>query len=126
MSIHIVKTPKMIVILGIMAANLLFINAAALVVMWLAPPSLEPNDYWSCVYYALTMFLSGYMETAVDDIGQAGAFFVMFCVVTVIIGMIVFTGAVIGYMTELISSFIENADSSSRKLHMSRHTVVLN
>jgi len=125
-SIHTVKTPKLIVLLGIMVANLLFISAAALVVMWLAPPSLEPNDFWSCVFYALTMFLSGYMETAVDDIGQAGAFFVMFCVFTVIIGMIVFTGAVIGYMTEFISSFVENADSSSRKLHVSHHTVVLN
>ena len=125
-NITTVKTPKLIVLLGILAANLFFISVAALVIMWLAPPSLESTDYWSCVYYAVSMLLSGYMEIVVEDIGRTGALCVLFCVFTVILGMVAFTGAIIGYVTEFISSFVENADSGSRRLCLSDHIVMLN
>ncbi|MCL2726794.1 MAG: hypothetical protein FWD56_00250 [Bacteroidales bacterium] len=125
-SVYTAKSPKLVVILGILIANVFFISIAALIIMWLAPPSMENTDYWHCVYYAVTMLLTGYLEIVVQDIGEIGALLVMFCVVTAILGMIVFTGAVIGYMTEFISSFIEDAGSGSRKLHISNHIVILN
>ncbi|MBR1780893.1 MAG: hypothetical protein IJ751_05760, partial [Oscillospiraceae bacterium] len=43
-----------------------------------------------------------------------------------LVGMITFTGSVIGYITNGISSFIANANSSGRALRISDHTVVLN
>ncbi|MCL1802968.1 MAG: hypothetical protein FWG30_04915 [Eubacteriaceae bacterium] len=125
-SIRTAISPELIVLVGIMAANILFISIAAFIISWLAPPYLEATDYWSCVYYAVTMLISGYMEVVVEDIGQTGALLVAFCVAIVVLGMIVFTGAVVGYMTDFISSFIEDADSSSKKLHISNHTVILN
>lgn len=49
------------------------------------------------------------------------------CVQCIIfIGMISFTGAVIGYITNCISNFIENANAGSRELHVSDHVVILN
>ena len=125
-SIYTVKAPKLVVLLGITAANVFFVCVAALVIMLLAPPSLEPSDFWSCVYYAVTLLVSGYVGVVVDEIGQVGALMVIFSTFTVILGMIAFTGAVVGYMTELISNFIENADSSSRRLRITGHIVILN
>ena len=125
-SIQSVKAPKLIVLLVILLANFLFLSIAAFVIMWLAPPYLEPTDYWSCIYYAITMLLSGYIEIVVWDIGATGAAILIFCVFTVILGMVVFTGAVIGYVTEFIAGFIEDADSNSKKLHISNHTIILN
>ena len=123
-SIKIAKAPAFVVLMSILTANIVFISIAALIIMSLAPASLENTDFWSCVYYAVTMLVTGYAD--IIDIGETGFLLIAFCMFTVIIGMIVFTGAVIGYVTEFISSFIENADSGSHKLHVSDHTVILN
>ena len=123
-SIKTVKAPGLVVLLGIVVANVVFTCIAALTVMWLAPPSLENTDFWSCLYYAVTMLVTSYIE--IVELGETGAVLIIFCMIAVIIGMIAFTGAVIGYMSELIASFIENADSSSRKLRLSDHVVILN
>jgi len=124
-SVKTAKAPTLVVILCILAANIVFLSIAALVIMKLVPPSLENNDYWSCVYYAVTMLATGYMEI-IEDVGETGVVLIIFCMFTVIIGMIVLTGAVIGYVTEFISSFISDADAGSRKLYISNHIVILN
>lgn len=124
-SVKIAKAPGKMVLLAILAANVIFICLSALVVSWLAPPSLD-NGFWSCIYYVVTMLLSGYMEIVVEDIGETGVALVLFCMFNVVVGMIVFTGAVIGYMTDFISGFIEDADSGVRRLRVSDHIVILN
>ena len=127
LSIKTVKAPDIMVLLCIFAANILIIGLSGLIISSLAPESLENNGFWSSVFNTITMVLGiGGVETVVEDISQANAFYVICCLILVIIGMIVFTGAIIGYMTEIISSFIENADSSSRRLHVSNHIVILN
>ncbi|MCL1830526.1 MAG: hypothetical protein FWG21_03755 [Oscillospiraceae bacterium] len=123
-SVKITKAPALVVLLAILIANLVFISIAAIVIMRLAPPSLENNDYWSCVYYAATMLATGYME--IVEVSETGVLLILFCMFTVLIGMIVFTGAVIGYVTEFIASFIEDADTGQRKLLISDHIVILN
>ena len=125
-SIYSVKAPKLIVLLAIVAANLVFISIAAFIIMACAPAYLDSPGYWDSVYYAVTMFLSGYIEVVVEDVGSTAALFVVFCCLFVTLGLIIFTGAVIGYVSDFISSFIEDADSSSRRLRISRHTIILN
>ena len=124
-SIQIAKSPGRMVLLGILAANVAFVGVSALIVSLLVPPSLD-NGFWSCIYYVITMLLSGYMEIVVEDIGEAGVALVLFAMFNVIVGMVVFTGAVIGYMTDFISSFIEDADAGARRLRISGHIVILN
>ncbi|MCL1855060.1 MAG: hypothetical protein FWF86_04945 [Clostridia bacterium] len=126
-SVKIVKAPGAMVLLGILFANVVIIGTAGFVISSLAPPSLENRGFWGSVYHTVTMILGvGGVENLVENIGQANVVYVLCCVSAVIIGLIVFTGAIIGYMSELISSFIENADSGSRKLHLSNHIVILN
>lgn len=44
----------------------------------------------------------------------------------VIIGMVIFTGAVIGYITNYISDFVDNSCTGNHALNISGHLVILN
>ena len=125
-SIHSVKTPKFMVLLVILAANMVFLCFAALVIMEFAPPSLGEPDFWHCVYYASTMLISGFTSDVIEQVSEAAAVLVIFSMACVVIGMITFTGTVIGYIAQVIFNFVENADSNTRKLRISNHTVILN
>ena len=125
-SIHSVKTPKLMVLLVILAANIVFLCFAALIIMEFAPPSLGEPDFWHSIYYASTMLISGFTSDVIDQVSEAAAILVIFSMICVVIGMITFTGTVIGYIAQIIFNFVENADSNIRKLRISNHTVILN
>ena len=126
-SIKTVKAPGRMVLLGIFVANLAIIGVSGLVISALAPPELDDSGFWSTVFHTTTMVLGvGGVENLIEDISQAEVAYVLCCLAAIIVGMIVFTGAIIGYMTDFISSFIEDADSSSRRLRISGHVVILN
>ena len=126
-SIKTVKAPGTIVLLVIFFANVAFIGVAAFIISRLAPPSMEDTGFWSYVFHTITLILGvGGVENLIEEIGEANVVYVLCCVIAIIIGLVVFTGAIIGYMSEFISSFIEEADSGSRKLHISNHIVILN
>ena len=126
-SVFIAKKPARAILLAILLLNLFLFGASALIISALAPKSLEQNDFWSSVFYTISMILdAGCVQYVIADIGQAGVGLIIVCMVTVLIGMITFTGAVIGYVTNYISSFIENSNSGARPLKVSGHTVILN
>ena len=126
-SIKIVKSPRSIVLLFVFIANVVFIGVSALVISLLSEPSLDNGGYWHSVLNTVLMYLDiGGIETVIEDIGQADVLLVLACVATIFIGLIFFTYTLIGYTSDFISNFIENADSSSKKLHISDHTVILN
>jgi len=125
-SIHSVKTPKLMVLLVILAANIVFLCFAALVIMIYAPESLGEPNFWHCLYYASTMLISGFSSEVVEQVSETSAILIIFSMACVVIGMITFTGTVIGYIAQVIFNFVEMADSSTRKLRISNHTVILN
>ena len=127
LSIKMVKTPRFIVLLGVLTANVVFIGAAALIISWLTPESMEGGGFGNSIFNTIMMYLGiGGIDTVIEDISQADMFLVLFCIFIVLIGLVFFTYALIGYMSEIISNFIGEADSSSRKLRISNHTVILN
>ena len=126
-SIKTVKSPRLIVLLGVLIANVVFIVVASLVIRQLSPPSLEGAGFLNSVFQTMMMYLDiGGIETVVEDISQADILLVLSCIIIIIIGLVFFTYALIGYMSDLISSFIEDADSSSRRLRISGHIIILN
>ena len=126
-SIKAVKSPRSIVLLSVLVANVAFIGVASLIISWLAPASLEDGGFWNSVFNTIIMYLGiGGIDTVIEDISHADAFLVLFSIIIVIIGLVFFTYALIGYMSELISNFIGNADSGSKKLFISNHIVILN
>lgn len=57
----------------------------------------------------------GCVQFVVEDIGAMGVVVAVTCLCIIFIGMISFTGAVIGYITNGISNFIDNANAGSRE-----------
>ncbi|MCR5703997.1 MAG: hypothetical protein K6G85_05190 [Eubacterium sp.] len=126
-SVFIAKKPGHAILLSILFFNIFFWGVSALVISHLAPDSLKNHGFWASVFYTISMILdAGCIQFVVEDLGKAGGILVISCLLIVLIGMISFTGAVIGYVTNSISNFIDGANSGIRKLDVSRHTVILN
>lgn len=126
-SIQLAKNPGRIVLLAILLFNVVFFVVSALIISNLALSGTERMDFFSAAFYTVTMILdAGCISFVVEDIGQSGVLLSVICLVIIVIGMVSFTGAVIGYVTNYISSFIENSNAGSRKLRISHHMVILN
>ncbi len=127
-SIKLAKTPGRLVITVILILNVAFILLASLLIKLLAVlPGTEDMGYWEAVYYTILMVLDGGCVTeVVGDVANTAVPLVIICIVVVMVGMVLFTGAVIGYLTNWISHFIEDANVGAHKLYLHDHTVILN
>ncbi len=127
LSIQIVKNPGKMVLAVILLFNVIFFLVSALVISALSINGTESMGFIEAAFYTISMVLdAGYMSNVSEQIGSAGVAVTIVCLIIVIIGMISFTGAVIGYVTNTISNFIENSNSGKRKLHIQGHLVILN
>ncbi len=125
-SIMIAKQPARFVLLAIILLNAAFFVLAALVISYLSPVSNE-FGFWESLYRTITMVLdAGFISEVVTNVSDTHLITIFICLAVVIIGMVMFTGAVIGYLTNFISSFIEHANLGQRRLTISEHTVILN
>ena len=126
-SIKTVKAPRLMILLFVLVLNVLFILAAAFTISQLIPPSMEGGGFLDSLLNTVMMYLGiGGIDMVIEEVSEAGIWLILACSITVVIGMVVFMYALIGYMSEVISSFIADADSSSRKLRISDHIVILN
>ena len=126
-SLQIAKNPRGMILLVILLMNIVFIVTAAVVISRLAPESLQYRGFWASVYYTITIVLdAGCIQNVVADVGTASVGVILVCLSVVILGMITFTGAVIGYVTTYISDFIASANTGGRRLRLSGHIVILN
>ena len=126
-SIQLAKNPGRIVLFAIFLFNILFFIISAAIISGFHLSGTEQMGFFKAAYYTVTMILdAGCIQFVIEDIGTSGAAIAIVCLVIIIIGMISFTGAVIGYVTNTISSFISNSNSGSRRLRISNHLVILN
>ncbi len=126
-SVFVVKNPSLAILIMILILNLALFAGAAAIISWLSPYSLSDSGFWVSVYYTISMVLdAGCISNVITDIGETSVVLIIVCILTVITGMITFTGAVVGYVTNYISTFIENSQSGNRALKVSGHTVILN
>ena len=126
-NIQLVKNPGKMVLGGIVLFNICFFVFAAFVISNLTLSGTEKMGILEAAFCTITMILdAGCIQFVVADIGKAGVAAVVVCLFIIIIGMISFTGAVIGYITNSISGFIESANAGSRKLKIYNHSVILN
>ena len=124
-SIKVSQQPGQVVLFAILVFNLLFFLVGALVIMILAGQN--EMSFFEALYCTITMILdAGCIEAVVGDVGAAGYLIPIICIGIVIIGMITFSGAVIGYVTNYISGFIENSNSGNTSINVSEHVIILN
>lgn len=127
LSVQIAKNPGKMILLGILLFNIVFFMVAAVIISNLSLTGTEKMGFFEAVFCTVTMILdAGCISYVIEDIGTAGVTVAVICLAIVFIGMISFTGAVIGYITNYISGFIENTNSGNKRLVISGHTVILN
>ena len=126
-SIRLAKKPGQIVLLSILFFNVVFFFLAAFIISRMSLSGTENLGFLEAAYYTISMILdAGCISNVVSDIGPENAAIAIVCLIIVIVGMISFTGAVIGYITNYISSFIEESNAGNHKLQISDHFVILN
>ena len=123
-SIRLAKNPGQIVLLSILFFNIAFIFLSAFIISKMSLSGTEGLGFFESAFYTISMILdAGCISYVVQEIGPENVAIALICLAIVIIGMISFTGAVIGYITNYISSFIEDSNSGNHKLLMSGHPV---
>ncbi len=126
-SIQVAKHPKRVVLVLIIFFNVLFITLSAALISALSLRGTEKMNFFHAAYYTVTMILdAGCIESVIKDIGTTGVALTVTCLSVIIIGMITFSGAVIGYLTNILNDFIEKANAGNTRLYLSDHTVILN
>lgn len=126
-SLQRVKNPGRMVLGAIVIFNLLLLLLATFVISALSLRGTENMGFIEAAFYTVTMILDpGCISFVVDDIGHAGVLLSVFCLIVVIVGMISFTGSLIGYVTNYISHFIESSNAGKHKVRISNHVVILN
>ena len=126
-NIQLVKNPGQMVLAAIFLFNVVFFVLSAAVISNLSLSGTEKMGFFEAAFCTITMILdAGCIQFVVSDIGTTGVAVVVICLGIVLVGMISFTGAVIGYVTNYISSFIESANAGSRRLKIYDHSVILN
>ena len=126
-SIQVAQHPKRVVLVLIILFNVLFITLSAALISALSLHGTEKMNFFHAAYYTVTMILdAGCIESVIKDIGTTGVALTITCLSVIIIGMITFSGAVIGYLTNILNDFIEKANAGNTRLYLSDHTVILN
>ena len=127
-SIQLAKYPGRMVLFAILIFNVVFFFFAAAVISLLSLNANLPNiSYVRALYLTVTMVLdAGCIGEVTAGFTETGVAITVACLVIIVVGMISFTGAVIGYVTNYISHFIESSNAGKRKLRLSNHTLILN
>lgn len=127
LSVQIAKRPGRVVLVAILLFNIVFFIIAALVISQMSLKGTEKMPFLQAAFSTITMILDpGCVQFVVEDIGQMNVNVALICLIIIFIGMVSFTGAVIGYITNTISSFIGESNAGSRGLKISDHVVILN
>jgi len=126
-SIQRAKNPGAVVLGVILLMNVLVIVLSAAIISAMSLQGTEKMGFFEAAFCTITMILdAGCIQFVIADIGQSGVAISMVCLVVILLGMITFTGAVIGYVTNYISRIIETADDGTRKLKLHDHMIILN
>ncbi len=126
-SIQLVKNPGKLVLGSILLFNIVFFLLASVIISAMSLDGTEHMGIIEAAFCTITMILdAGCIQFVVADIGKSGVAITLVCLCVVLIGMISFTGSVIGYVTNYISHFIENSNTGKRKLNLTNHFVILN
>lgn len=125
-SLNAIKNPRGVVLFIIIVFNALILFLNSFIIFTLLERNADGVGFWTVLYYTIGMILDAGMIENIVDLTEADLILVTVCIITIIIGSITFTGAVIGYVTNYISGFVDSANMNSRRLLASDHTVILN
>lgn len=126
-SIKVAKEPRTMLFFGIVILNivLVFGSSAFLYFCFRDVLAKESTSFWDTVFNVFVMILdAGNISEIVGN--NTNAVLAIVSIIVILIGTVIFTGAIIGYFTNLISDFIVSANAGNRRLKVSNHVVIIN
>ena len=127
LSLQIVKNPSRVILVGIILINLFFILFSAFLITILSPATGTHRSFVGSLFYTITMIMdAGCISFIVQNPNPGNALISVVCLFIILIGMIIFTGGIIGYISNVISDFIDNSNAGKSPLVVSKHTIILN
>ena len=128
-SVNFAKNPGRVIIVVILWVNLSLIFISSLVLSFCTQSggTEEGYSFWRTVYRVLSiMFDAGGISDIVGQHPEENPIVAIICIIVILVSMVIFTGAAIGYLTNLISGIFDSAKSGTRRLVMSEHIVLIN
>lgn len=126
LSMAIAKKPEKVLIFGIIIFNFVLVFGASAILVLLFP-NLSGGSFWKTAYNVFTMILdAGCISSIVNGKYENNIALSLMCIVIIFLGTLLFTGAIIGYLTNSISTFISEANKGNRRLIISDHIVIIN
>lgn len=125
-SLQTAKNPEKVLIFFILILNvvLVFGSAALLVLLF---PQLSGGSFWKTSYNVFTMILdAGCISELVNGRYSENPALPLICIAIILLGTLIFTGAIIGYLTNRISNYISEANKGRGRLLISDHIVIVN
>ena len=124
------KNPSRVVFYFICMINLLILLAATAIILLVHLIRGNPIGFFAQMYHTvLVMINAGNINDVVDTTAAWDfhlAFSAILYLALVFVTMISFTGALIGYLTNKISAFVERSNAGAHPLYLRGHTVILN
>ena len=97
LSVQRAKNPERMVLGAILLVNVVFFLISAFVISRLKVSGTESMGFLEAAFCTITMILdAGCIQFVIEDIGSAGVATAIICLGIIMIGMVLFTGAVIG------------------------------
>ncbi len=127
LSVARARRPSLVILGAIIVFNIFLGLFSAILISSFSLPGTEGMSFGKAAYYTITMILdAGCIDNVIRQIGRGNVVLAIICLAVIIVGMISFTGAVIGYITNTISNFIDNSQAGAHRLRVSGHVVILN
>ncbi len=127
LSVQKVKHSRLLLFLGIIMVNVAFVILMAILMRVVTPDQSESKSIWQSIFYTITMIMdAGCIEFFVDNVHGVDLITGLICLIIIFSGMLIFTGALIGFLTNIIDHIIEYFSVGKGKLRLSDHTIMLN
>lgn len=117
------KRVKLYIFAAIIILNILVVLVGGILIHLTDPEAY--GSIWMGVWQAFTDILDpGFLSNYANGIIKPATIAVE--VVVILVCMVSFTGAIIGYISSLITSIIDNADAGPKQMYLKNHILILN
>lgn len=127
LSLRIALKPRIFILNLIIGVNIILCLGGASAVVLLTKNASQKIGFWEAFYYSFSMIIdAGNIQNIIPNVTKTHLTIIILGIFIVLFGMVVFSGAIIGYISSSISSFIENASNGDKKIYLNNHIVILN
>ena len=123
LNVKLATNPGRVVLNGIVVFNLIIFFVAAAILRTFNIPGSEDMSYFRATFYVIRLVLSNNMDYSImgpDVVGLS-----IFTVVVMLLGMVLFTGSLIAYLTNYIAAYMGYNNPALKKLYLYNHIVLL-